>query len=143
MRNITRPKLKLKEKQEEHTVYTIGLPLYFSGTCLTDNKNFTDFVSNLLFEKEREPVQYKPFVFQQKTLIYELGEEVFPKEKDNFFIFPNDFVVDKLYVNHFNKHTFKYYYLESFLGGHTNKKVGLIESNKLIGVLMLHKRKGN
>ena len=133
-------KLKLKEKKEpEPTIFTTNNLLYFSEICLTDNTHFADFYSNILFDKSN-PKTFKPFKFQHKDMKFELGEEVIPKEKENFFTFYDDFVVDKLYVKHFNTPTLKYYRLKSFLGEVADRKIALVDGNKLIGVIMLHRK---
>lgn len=104
----------------------LGDNLYFSGFCLTDNKNFSEFYIKKIPDLKK---QYKTFDFSEKDMIYSLEEEV---KKEN--------IENKVSDTHFNYFTKKYknikfYLLKSFLNIPTFDSVGIVRNDKLVGIL--------
>jgi hypothetical protein len=117
-------KIKLKEK----TIFDLGDPFWFSGFCLTDNENFSEFY---LKKIPRLNFEYKSFDFSEKDMIYKIEKEV-KKEK----------IKDKVSKHHFNYFEKKYkdikLYLVSFL--QTNGFVGIVKEDRLVGILKLKEK---
>lgn len=131
-------RLNLQRKEKEMTVFDTGLPLHFSGFCFTDNQNFAEFHLSNKFPKLN--VQYTRFPFEEKDLVYELGTPISFTDNGKFWEL-GSFFIDKLFVMYFNKRykevELKYNRLHSFLGVLTENIIGVVNGEKLVGVLML------
>ena len=68
----------MPKKMIEPTIYTLDIPLYYSGFCLTDNSNFSEFYLNRI---PKLNYQFKEFKFTEENLIYELEEDEVEEEE--------------------------------------------------------------
>lgn len=129
-------------KKIELTIFTLNIPLHFSGFCLTDNINFSEFHLNRV---PKLNYQFKEFKFTEENLIYELEKnEVIPIVNKKNVLF-GDFVLDKLiYYSYFIRKykEVKFYLIKTFLGNCFNDgAVGILKEDKLVGMLLLKRRK--
>ena len=131
----------MSKKIIEPTIYTLDIPLYYSGFCLTDNTNFSEFYLNRI---PKLNYQFKEFKFTEENLIYGLEKnEVNPIVNRKNVLF-GDFVLDKfIYYNYFIRKykEVKFYFVKSFLSALVVGVVGIMKEDKLIGVLLLKRRK--
>ena len=131
----------MAKKIIEPTIYTLDIPLYYSGFCLTDNNNFSEFHLNRVPKLNYQFIEFK---FTEENLTYELEKnEITPIVNKKNVLF-GDFILDKLiYYSYFTKKykEVKFYFVKSFLGENVVGVIGIVKENKLVGMLLLKRRK--
>jgi hypothetical protein len=131
-------KLDLKPKIN---ICEIVNPLYYSGFCLTDNKNFCEFYVKKFPKLNQD---FRSFFFDENNLKFKLGNEVEPEELKKNVLF-NDFSLDNkvFFVYFVSKYKgIKFFWLERWLEKNRSGLIGIVDlQNKLVGLLKTKKRR--
>jgi hypothetical protein len=113
---------------KKRTIFDTGDALYYSGFCLTDNKNFCQF-----FVKKFPKLNYtfKKFSFFEKDLAFSLDRETIPVLNGNYAIFEHG-KVDLLYFNYFKERfaELKFFILKDFRGNSALGKILIFDADK-------------
>lgn len=115
-------------------------PLYYSGFALTDNRNFIEFYLKKFPKLNQE---FRPFIFDEKTLSFELGGEVKVEEQKKSVFF-GDFILDnKIFYQYFiaKYKEVQFFWLHKWLGKNKSGLIGVVKEGKLIGLLKTRKRR--
>jgi len=115
-------------------------PLYYSDFALTDNKNFIEFYLKKFPKLNQE---FRPFIFDEKTLSFELGGEVKAEEQKKSIFF-GDFILDnKIFYKYFivKYKEVQFFWLHKWLGQSKSGLIGVVKNGKLIGLLKTRKRR--
>lgn len=127
----------IKEKRDNIFIQK-QLPLYFSGFCITDNYNFSEFFLSDIPEEMKNFTPIRKFEFKEETLMYQIGDhpKIIIDEEQNRVVFDN-FFVDKEYFLYFtNKYpNANFLWLKSFLKEPILGLVGVLVGTKLVGLL--------
>lgn len=131
-------KLKLQQAPEEgESIFEKGIPLYYSGFCLTDNLNFAEFYLPILPKECRET---KRFEFDDNKLQFQIGQhpKIMIDDEKKVVMFDN-FFIDKSYFLYFSKKypNANFYWLKSFINEPIIGLVGVLIGTKLVGLLKL------
>lgn len=128
MQSIKKLKLKVDKAKKIKMVLPDGDNLYFSGFCLTDNVNFSEFYIKKIPDLKKK---YFSFDFDEKDMVYNLGKEIKKEEIEN--------KVSNIHFNYFIKkyENSKFFLLESFLNNKTSDSVGIVKEDKLVGILKI------
>jgi len=122
-------------KSISNDIYTICSTLYYSGFCLTDNKNFSEF---WLFKIPRLGYPFKSFKFGRRDMNFIFEEmEITPKKISNSVLLGN-LEVDKTFVMYFiNKYgkDITYRKVKKSFNKINENLVGVFKDGKNIGIL--------
>lgn len=133
--------VKKKLKTKNKSIYDLGLDLYWSGFCLTDNTNFCQF-----FVKKVPKLGYKfkKFAFEREDLNFVLDRQVTPVLSSTHAEIDGDFV-DLIYYNLVvGNNNCSFYRLKSFLTIPTSNKIIVInEKEKPVGMFITKGKEEN
>jgi hypothetical protein len=137
---MAKPILLVKEKEplRERTIFDLCDNLFFSGFCLTDNVNFSEFY---LIEIPKEcKKEFKEFIFDEESLIFQIGDQpriIFDEDEKNVK-FDNLFIDKEFFLYFTNKYpSANFFWLKSFLKEPICGLVGVLIGTKMVGLLKL------
>lgn len=140
MMNTKRKVVAMDTNTKRLNICDMIKPLYYSGFCLTDNKKFIEFYVKKFPKLNQE---FKPFIFTEETMSFELGGTVEPQETKKSIYF-DDFVLDNrvLFDYFIDKYKeVKYFWLNKWLGKSKSGLIGIVKNGKLVGLLKTRKRR--
>lgn len=132
---------QLKIKKEK-TIFDLGIPLYFSGFCLTDQFNFAEFYVNKIPKLD---FIFGKLKFTEKDLIFHLDKEILDVKHNNKYIQIEKFYILNFYYLYFvyKYKNIKLYWLKDFLQQSAYRKIAVVDeiTKKLVGILIAKTKK--